>query len=90
MPTPNSKSPPLTETVAVTSSAMSKLSYHSERSVLQVEFHDGTVYRYLDVPVHAYRELLRADSKGAHLNRHIRNVFAHAVGPMADPGGPVT
>ena len=76
------------ETVAVTSSAMSKLSYHSGMSVLQVEFHDGTVYRYLDAPIHAYRELLRADSKGGHLNRHIRNVFAHAVGPMMDPMDP--
>jgi len=72
------------ETVAVTSSAMSKLSYHFGMSVLQVEFQDGTIYRYLDVPILAYRELLRADSKGAHLNHHIRNVFAHAVGPMID------
>ena len=84
MPTPQSTSLPLIETVAVTSSAISKLSYHSRMSVLQVEFHDGTVYRYLDVPIYAYRELLRADSKGAHLNHHIRNVFAHAVGPMID------
>ena len=84
MPTSKSTSPPTIETVAVTSSAMSKLAYHSGMSVLQVEFHDGTVYRYLDVPIHAYRELLRADSKGTHLNHHIRNVFAHAAGPMID------
>ena len=76
------------ETIAVTSSAISKLSYHSGMSVLQVEFRDGTIYRYIDVPMHAYRELLRADSKGAHLNNQIRNVFAHAVGPMIDLANP--
>lgn len=79
---PTHKSTLSVETVAVMSSSMSSLSYHFGLSVLQVEFHDGTVYRYLDVPMHAYRELLRADSKGTHFNRHIRNVFAHAVGPM--------
>lgn len=88
MPTSKFTSPPTIETVTVTSSAISKLSYHSGMLVLQVEFHDGTVYRYLDVPIHAYRELLRADSKGAHLNHHIRNVFAHTVGPMIDPADP--
>ena len=84
MPTRKSTSPPRIETVAVMSSSMNRLSYHSGMSILQVEFHDGSVYRYLDVPMHAYRELLRADSKGAHFNHHIRNVFAHAVDPMID------
>lgn len=79
---------PLTiETVAIDSSSMSRVSYHHDQAILQIEFHDGSVYRYLDVPIHAYRELIRANSKGKHFNHRIRNAFVHAEGPMIEPSG---
>ncbi len=84
MTTRKSTSPSRIETAAIASSSMSRVSYHFGKSVLQVEFHDGSVYRYFDVPIHAYRELLQADSKGTHFNHHIRNAFTHAMGPMID------
>ena len=70
-------SPLMTETVALESSSLSTVAYHHQRAILQVEFRDGTIYHYLGVPVHTYRDLLRADSKGAYFNLRIRSLFAH-------------
>jgi hypothetical protein len=72
-------SPLMTETVALESSSLSTVAYHPQRAILQVEFHDGTIYHYLGVPVHTYRDLLQADSKGAYFNLRIRSLFAHIV-----------
>jgi hypothetical protein len=67
----------MTETVAIESSSLSKVAYHHQREILQVEFRDGTIYHYLGVPIQTYRDLLRADSKGAYFNLRIRSLFAH-------------
>jgi hypothetical protein len=61
------------------SSSLAKLAYDNPRAILQVEFRDGAVYQYLGVPLHTYQDLLRAGSKGAYFNRHIRSRFSHAI-----------
>lgn len=70
-------SPLMTETVALESSSLSTVAYYPQRAILEVEFRDGTIYHYLGVPVHTYRDLLQADSKGAYFNLRIRSLFAH-------------
>jgi KTSC domain len=69
----------LTDTVAVASSALADVAYDYHLAILQVAFLDGSIYHYLDVPAHAFEELLRADSKGSYLNRHIRGRFPHLL-----------
>jgi hypothetical protein len=59
----------------VESTLLARVSYDAPQSVLDLEFRDGAVYRYFDVPATVYDELLAADSKGTHFNRHIRNCF---------------
>lgn len=71
-------SPLLIDTVAIESSSLDNVAYHHPRAILQVEFRDGTICQYFGVPIQTYRDLLRADSKGAHFNHHIRNLFPHA------------
>jgi len=44
-----------------------------------VELRDGAVYQYLGVPLRIYQDLLRADSKGAYFNHHIRSPFPYAI-----------
>ena len=79
-------SPLLTDTVAIESSSLDKVAYHHPRAILQVEFRNGTIYHYSGVPIQTYRDLLRADSKGAYFNHHIRNLFPHARCPrVTDP-----
>jgi len=67
-----------TNSIAVDSSALATLAFDDASNVLQVEFLDRTVYQYFAVPRRTYEELRRAESKGAHFNRHIRNRFACA------------
>lgn len=67
---------PMDAAVAVNSSAFIKVAYDQQRTILQVEFRDGSVWQYLGVPFQTYQDLLRADSKGAYLNRHVRNLFS--------------
>jgi hypothetical protein len=78
-----SKSPSL-QTVTVESSALAKVAYDHQRATLQVEFRDGAVYQYFDVPVLNYHGLLQANSKGDYFNRHIRNLFTYMVLHPAD------
>jgi hypothetical protein len=66
---------PLSDGVAVQSRLLVGMAYDHDQTILQLEFHDGTVYQYFQVPRQTHQDLLQADSKGAYFNRHIRSVF---------------
>jgi hypothetical protein len=70
---------PLLDIVAIESSALANVAYDNECATFRVEFRDGTVYQYLGVPRDNYENLLRADSKGAYFNHHIRSRFPHTI-----------
>ena len=40
--------------------------------ILEVEFHTGAVYRYLDVPAQRHQSLMGAASIGRYLNEHVK------------------
>jgi len=63
--------------VRVESSAMNSVGYDSNESVLVVEFPNGTVYHYFDVPSEVHSGLLSAESHGKYFHRHIRGKFRH-------------
>lgn len=60
------------ERQACDSSCAASVGYDAERRVLEVEYRGGGVYRYLDVPPEEYRDLMRAESLGQHLNRAVK------------------
>jgi len=70
-------STPTIARVTVQSSSLASIGHSAEDNVLVIEFRNGSLYRYLDVPADAYEELLRAESKGAHFNRFVRTRFVH-------------
>ena len=45
--------------------------YDPDTSSLEIEFHHGRIYRYLDVPEFLYRGLMLAQSKGSFFNTRI-------------------
>jgi hypothetical protein len=57
---------------AVSSSVVASVGYDAESWTLEVEFHSGEVYRYLDVPEFDVARLMRADSMGRFLNDWIK------------------
>ena len=60
---------------AVDSTSLRTVGYDAERQLLQVEFHNRSIYQYFEVPATVYRELMQAPSKGAYFNRSIRPSF---------------
>jgi hypothetical protein len=63
--------------VSVESTTLSRVSYDARKRLLELEFVNATVYRYLDVPAAVHAELLAAPSKGRFFNLCIRGRFAH-------------
>jgi hypothetical protein len=62
----------------IASSSLASVGYDGRHAVLEVEFRSGAVYRYFAVPNQVFQELLAATSKGAFLNRRIRDRFPYA------------
>ncbi len=65
--------------VPVDSTLLASVAYNASESILQLEFCDGTVYRYLAVAVGIYHDLLAAGSKGAYFNHEIRSRFQYTL-----------
>jgi KTSC domain-containing protein len=59
----------------VQSSAIVSVGYSKRRHIFEIEFVNGAVYRYLDVPVMIYRELISADSKARFYDSDIRKRY---------------
>ncbi|QGZ29234.1 KTSC domain-containing protein [Stutzerimonas stutzeri] len=55
--------------VAVTSRSLRSLGYEPDQQALEVEFHNGSVYRYEQVPASVVQALLAADSLGRYFNQ---------------------
>lgn len=69
----------------VESSSLRSVGYDAARQELEIEFHDGTIYLYGNVPAPVYAALLRAESKGGYFNAEIREQYVyHKVAGRAD------
>src|SRR5213596_2853731 len=66
----------------VESTAIAKIGYSKRRHILEIEFVNGAVYRYLDVPVTVYRDLMSSESKArfydSNIKRHYRSVLVRS------------
>lgn len=56
----------------VVSSNIASIGYDENNNILEIEFNNGNVYEYYDVPLHEYEGLMSADSKGTYLNANIK------------------
>jgi hypothetical protein len=63
----------------IQSSAIAKVGYSKRRHILEIEFVNGAVYRYFDIPVSVHRDLMSADSKArfydSNIRKHYRSVL---------------
>jgi hypothetical protein len=57
------------------STALSAAGYSKRLHILEVEFRNGALYRYLDVPLAVYRDFQSADSKTQYYVRHIKGQY---------------
>ncbi len=58
-----------------TSNVIKSFDYDEKTQTLRVEFNNGSVYQYHDVPDSVYQELKNAPSVGQYFNTHIREKY---------------
>jgi hypothetical protein len=59
----------------VQSTAVAKVGYSKRRHILEIEFLNGAVYRYLDVPPAIYRGLMSAGSKAQFYDFNVKGRY---------------
>jgi hypothetical protein len=59
----------------VKSTAIAKVGYSKRRRILEIEFVNGAIYRYLDVAPSVYRDLMSAESKARFYDFNIRGHY---------------
>ena len=61
----------------VESSMLRSAGYDPERSILELEFTNGRIYRYFGVPQEIVAELLTAESKGRYFLAQIDDLYPY-------------
>jgi len=59
----------------VESAALAAIGYSKRLHVLEIEFRNGAIYRYLDVGADVYDALLNAQSKARFYDQNIRHKY---------------
>jgi KTSC domain len=59
----------------ISSSALATAGYSKRRHILEIEFVNGAIYRYLDVPPSIYRDLMSAGSKARYYDSNIKGNY---------------
>jgi hypothetical protein len=62
----------------VESSNIESIGYDSGSETLEIEFKNGSIYQYFDVPEHIYEQLNNADSKGQYLAYQIKGKYRYS------------
>ena len=60
------------ERMNVVSSNIRSIGYDAIAMVLEVEFNNGAVYQYYNVPQYIYDGLMAADSHGRYLDQYVK------------------
>ncbi len=62
----------------VSSSNLRSVGYDEAEGILEIEFQDGRVYRYYEVPKEVYEDLLSAPSLGRFFLANVKDVYRYA------------
>jgi len=61
--------------IQVASSNIASVGYDKEAQTLEIEFHHGAIYQYLDVPEKVYEELMSSPALGSFYMNEIKSKF---------------
>jgi len=59
----------------VQSHVIAEMGYSKRRHLLEIEFANGAIYRYVDVPPSVYRDLISAESKARYYDANIKRNY---------------
>ncbi|MDE0174250.1 MAG: KTSC domain-containing protein [Defluviicoccus sp.] len=63
---------------SVASSNIASIGYDANTETLEVEFLNGSLYQYYNVPQNMYDQLMAEGSKGRFLNAYIKNAYPYS------------
>ena len=58
----------------INSSDLVSVGYDVKNEILEIEFHQGRVYQYFDVPVKVYAELMNAEDNTKYFEQNIKEI----------------
>lgn len=67
----------MSDLVPVKSSNVNALGWDADGKVLTMQFSNGTIYTYFDVPEETYREILSAPSVGSTFASLVKGKYPH-------------
>jgi hypothetical protein len=59
----------------VNSSNIRSIGYDLSSKILEIEFHNGGIYQYLNVPSSIHEALMNAPSQGKYFHRNVKAVY---------------
>lgn len=62
----------------VSSSNVESVGYDEDSQTLEIEFKNGTLYQYFDVPQNIFNSLVGADSVGIYLAENIKGSYRYS------------
>lgn len=63
---------------SVTSSNIASIGYDESSETLEIEFKNGGVYQYFDVPERVYKGIMSASSHGEYLAQNIKGHYRYS------------
>lgn len=66
------------ERAPVESSNIVSIGYDSDNETLEIEFLNGSIYQYYDVPEYVFQELMSASSHGSYLAANIKGTYSYS------------
>ena len=60
---------------SVQSSGLAAVGYSKRRHILEIEFTNGAIYRYVEVPPSVHRDLMSAESKARFYDENVRGKY---------------
>jgi ATP-dependent DNA helicase RecG len=65
--------------IPVASSNIATVGYDKEAHILEIEFHHGAIYRYVDVPEMVYEELMNSSAMGSYFLNEIKDKYEYQM-----------
>lgn len=62
----------------VSSSNIASIGYDVDSQTLEIEFLNGGVYQYFDVPQHIFDGIMNAESHGQFLAQNIKGIYRYS------------
>ena len=59
------------------SSNLKSVGYDQDELILEIEFEDGEIHQYIDVPQETYQALVASESQGSYYTHYIRGRYEY-------------